>query len=132
MILKNTNALSENYGKCTWTNSAGRQFVFSEYPIDYKPEGDRDIYLFCACGIFGYSPIYIGKATDLNSRLSGHERRDEAKRYGATTLLVYSPGGLLSELFEDNEKQLIQEFRPLLNTQHAMGGVFGTNALEHY
>lgn len=64
-----------------------------------------------------YLPVYIGQADNLQQRVPNHDRWDEAVKAGATHVVGHTtPGGERARLAE--ERDLIQHWGPVLNTQH--------------
>jgi hypothetical protein len=62
-------------------------------------------------------PVYFGQADNLSARLSTHDRWAEAAKLGATQVYAHTTqGGEAARLAE--EKDLIQRWKPALNTQH--------------
>lgn len=60
-------------------------------------------------------PLYIGQASSLSDRLSGHERWAEAARRGATH--IHAMAVKLQRDRDIIEQQLIHTFQPPLNMQ---------------
>lgn len=127
MINRATNPMSRH----SYVSKSGRRFEFEEHRIDEAPTGTNDLYVFCTEGIWGFNPLYVGKAQNLRDRLQNHERLDDAKKKGATKLLVHSEPDLVAAQLEDAETLLINELQPLLNVQKKfpMRGRAETNAL---
>lgn len=68
-----------------------------------------------------YLPAYIGQADNLSNRLPNHERLADAVKAGATYVLTHTtPAGEQARLAE--ERDLIQQWDPPLNTQHRKVG----------
>lgn len=64
-----------------------------------------------------FTPLYFGVAEDLSERISNHDRWDDAIRAGMTHVMSHTtPGG--EKVRCDEEIDLIQQWRPPLNTQH--------------
>lgn len=64
-----------------------------------------------------FVPLYFGQADDLQARIPNHERFDNALRAGATHVMAHTtPAGEQARLNE--ERDLIQKWNPVLNTQH--------------
>jgi len=75
------------------------------------------IYMFCRQEQNNsYTPVYIGQAASLKDRLPQHEQWNPAVQKGASTVhaaIVSSQDD--RDLFE---RQLIQQFQPILNQHH--------------
>jgi len=73
------------------------------------------IYIFTGKNAQGlWVPLYIGKADSFQSRMSSHERWDEAARAGATH--VHARGVAQEATRAAVEAELIQAYQPKLNT----------------
>lgn len=115
MIERSINSLSPPI----YISSTGQKFDFAEYEIDADPAGENDIYLFCTEGIFGFNPVYISNAKDLQ----GADVLEGPKKKGATKLLVHSQPKRPVACLEEAEALLINELQPMLNVQKkAMDG----------
>ena len=73
-------------------------------------------YMFVRPTNAGWQPVYIGIADNLRNRLSGHERLAEAIALGATHVMAHTQKNLTARVLE--EKDLIEFWNPLLNSQH--------------
>jgi hypothetical protein len=74
-------------------------------------------YMFVRRSGLNWLPIYIGQAENLKIRLPNHERLRDAISAGATRVMAHAtPGGEWVRLAE--EKDLIEQWHPVLNTQH--------------
>ena len=68
-----------------------------------------------------FIPLYFGVAESLRDRLPNHERWNEAARLGATHVMAHTtPAGETARLAE--ERDLIQQWNPPLNTHHRSVG----------
>jgi hypothetical protein len=64
-----------------------------------------------------FVPLYFGQAEDLQARIPGHDRWDEAKKAGVTHVMGHTtPAGEQARL--DEERDLIQQWDPPLNVHH--------------
>lgn len=64
-----------------------------------------------------FTPLYFGESEDVQSRIPGYDRWEVARRVGVTHVMGHtSPVGVVARLAE--ERDLIQQWHPLLNTQH--------------
>lgn len=93
-------------------------YRFDVYGILARPGGWNAVYVFAEQTLNGYRPLYIGKAESLSSRLDGHDRLEEARRLGASHLLIHIPGYADRVAYTEAERRLIRRFAPPLNTQH--------------
>lgn len=93
-------------------------YTFGVYSIHSSPSATNAIYMFCNIQGGQYVPLYIGRAEDLNNRLTGHERLAEAIRLGATHLLVHTPAYAARVHYLEAERRLIAHYNPVLNVQH--------------
>lgn len=64
-----------------------------------------------------FTPLYFGQADDLKARIPCHDRWDDARRAGVTHVMAHSTQGGL-EIRCDEERDLIQRWKPPLNVQH--------------
>ena len=99
-------------------DSTGTNYSFDVYSIHATPRATNAVYLFCKFHAGQYTPVYIGKAENLHSRLVGHDRMDESIRLGATHLLVHTPGYGARVHYLEAERRLIAYYNPVLNVQH--------------
>jgi hypothetical protein len=86
------------FGRHLVRGSSGREYAFDSFDLDAEFADVGAIYIF-ARQSFGLLPpsldlIYVGKATELGSRLSSHEKWPQALRMGANRLLVMKVGHL--------------------------------------
>lgn len=94
-------------------------YTFGVYDISALPSGLSAVYMFCKIENGLYVPLYIGRAINLPDRLSGHEKKSQAIRLGATYLLVHTPPIVGARVdYVTAEKRLIRHYNPVLNTQH--------------
>lgn len=100
-----------------WAGKSGPyRYWFSNLTDSFKKEAGN--YMFVKQLANGnWLPVYIGQADDLSARLPNHERLADAKRAGASHLMTHTtPAGEQARLAE--EKDLIEFWKPVLNTQH--------------
>src|ERR1700691_3114004 len=101
-----------------WPGKSGKtyRYWFSNFTDSFKDEGGN--YMFVKPLSNGnYLPVYIGQADSLNDRLPCHDRVAEAQRAGATLAMTHTtPAGEQARL--DEERDLIQQWNPALNTHH--------------
>ncbi len=68
-----------------------------------------------------FIPLYFGVAENLQKRIPNHDRWLEAVRLGATHVMAHTTqGGEAARLVE--ERDLIQQWNPQLNTHHRLVG----------
>ena len=89
-------------------------YPFIVYSINDRPSAANAVYIFCYIHDGKWILVYVGSAGDLSSRLSGHERMQDALDMGATHLLVYAP----DPNYQDVERRLIARYDPDLNKHH--------------
>ena len=64
-----------------------------------------------------FTPLYFGESEDLQARIPGHDRWQEAVRAGMTHVMAHSAAGGESAR-QAEERDLIQQWHPPLNVQH--------------
>ncbi|KJS14240.1 MAG: hypothetical protein VR78_10525 [Hoeflea sp. BRH_c9] len=94
------------------------KYRFDCFNISEKAYGVNAVYAFASLGLAGVKVHYIGKADILSKRLAGHEKMDEARRMGATRLLVHIPSPIDPVDYLTAEKRLISRYTPPLNYIH--------------
>lgn len=94
------------------------EYTFGVYSIHSSPSATNAVYMFCKIQGGQYVSLYIGKAENLNNRLTRHERLAEAVRLGATHLLVHAPGYGAKVHYLEAERRLIAHYNPVLNVHH--------------
>lgn len=96
---------------CTWSS---HEFTIYNPTTSWNDVGG--VYIFTGKNTQGqWVPLYIGKADSFQSRLSSHERWDEAARAGATHIHAMTVSQVATR--ETIEAELIRMFQPTLNTQ---------------
>jgi hypothetical protein len=103
------------FGKHSWRGESGERYMFKAALTNRSIPDEGGIYIFVRRRFaFFLHPLYIGKATNLRSRIFGHERWWEAwwKR-GATErhILVVRSGEDRARIEED----LIRYYQPRMN-----------------
>jgi hypothetical protein len=93
----------------------GTGYSFAAHPLWSNPEARNAVYGF---GDRLGRIQYIGKADNLRSRLTAHQRRLEASQAGADTLYVHVPSRWALVPYLEVEKRLIEALCPPLNHQH--------------
>ncbi len=107
-----------------WPGRSGRTypyyFAYSIAARDLKDEAGN--YAFVRETKPGYwVPVYFGETGSLRGRLPTHELLAEAKKLGTTRVMTHvTPGG--ARVRQDEERDLIQRWNPILNTQHRTTG----------
>lgn len=100
-----------------WQSPNGTILSFGVYQHSGDWTDVSGIYMFCRQESNGsYTPLYIGQASSLKDRLPLHEQWIPAVQKGAST--VHAAVVPLQDDRDLFEKQLIQQFQPLLNQQH--------------
>ncbi len=121
---------SSYFGDVYLDDGAGIRYTFSSFGIHDKISGRDAVYAFATQDAFGSTIHYIGKADDLGTRLSGHERLNDAIRAGANRVLVHIPGPGFIVGHLEAEKRLISRYNPALNTQHVDNKLLGILGLR--
>jgi hypothetical protein len=104
----------------------GIRYRFDIYDLDAITHGVDAVYAFARYEAGTYEPLYIGRAGILSQRLTGHECRAEARRRGATALLVHIPGPHDPVSYGTAEERLIRHYAPPLNERfNALAGLRG-------
>ncbi len=102
-----------------WPGKSGRRYSYF-FIENFSAAGINPIsgnYMFVRRSGLNWLPIYIGQAENLKIRLPNHERLRDAISAGATRVMAHAtPGGEWVRLAE--EKDLIEQWHPVLNTQH--------------
>ena len=106
----------DQIGAISGFDGVDTKYTFSIYSIYAKPAGINCVYMFCTLQNGTYTPLYVGRASILSTRLSGHERLREAVQSGASHLLVHSPSGSDRIGYIEAEKRLIAHYSPKMNT----------------
>jgi hypothetical protein len=108
-----------------WNGSAGNTYRYWFFETPQNPSTIKS-----ECGNYAFVkqlpngkfvPLYFGIADSLRSRLTNHERWDEAIRAGMTHVMSHTtPAGETVQIAE--EKDLIQQWNPPLNVHHRTTG----------
>jgi hypothetical protein len=105
------------FGWHVWRGVSGARYRFkiALTKAGLPPEGHGGLYMFVRRRfVFFLEPLYVGKATDLRSRLLGHEKWARAYWwYGATERHVIK----IAEERQRNvaEEDLIRRLKPAMN-----------------
>ena len=102
-------------GRHSWRGESGDSWRFSIAGTDEDIPDAGGIYIMVKRNWwFQRRAVYIGKASNLHSRLVGHERGPDAKKKGATRrhYLCVSSENTRQQIEED----LIRQYMPALNT----------------
>lgn len=103
--------------RLTFTGKDGRKYVFTVYPKDHSFDNQYGLYSFLAHRQDGYHVLYIGQTINFSDRLRPtHHKWDEASTLGFNCLAVCTDGVSLLSL-DDDEKNLIQAYRPVCNEE---------------
>ena len=102
------------YGWHVWRGESARRYRFKiTKTIEALPDAGGIYVMVRRTAFFFLKPIYIGKASNLQSRLDGHERWDEARKKGASErhyLCIRSENKR-----QKIEEDLIRKYKPKLN-----------------
>ena len=102
------------YGWHVWRGETSRRYRFKiTKSIEALPDAGGIYVKVRRTAFFFLKPIYIGKASNLQSRLDGHERWDEARKKGASErhyLCIRSENKR-----QKIEEDLIRRYKPKLN-----------------
>lgn len=105
------------YGRHRWSGETRRRYVFDILFTDSRIPPQGGVYIFVRRRfIFFLIPLYVGKAANLKSRLSKHERWVDAFwKFGATEKHVR----LIADEAERQlvEEDLIRRLKPRMNRQ---------------
>ncbi len=103
--------------KCSWPLGNGNNLQFDIYTKENTVWNDvSGLYIFTYITAVHWYPLYVGQADSFKTRLSSHERWDEAVRKGATHVHALAvPQHLIRDLWEG---MLIQNLQPPMNVQH--------------
>ncbi len=102
------------YGWHVWRGESSRRYRFKiTKTIEALPDAGGIYVMVRRTAFFFLKPIYIGKASNLQGRLEGHERWEEARKKGASErhyLCIRSENKR-----QKIEEDLIRRYRPKLN-----------------
>ena len=107
------------------TGASGTKYTYNAYKHPVVWNDVPANYMFASPGVGGWKVYYIGQCDSAQCRLTTHERWGEARKLGATHVLVHTNrGGEQARLNE--ERDLIQSHNPPLNTHHRPATATGT------
>lgn len=106
------------FGNIAVFDGIDTSYCFEVYGISEIPAGTNAVYMFCRFQSSTYFLLYIGRAENLVTRLTEHERISEAILQGASHLLVCMPDYTTQINFIEAERRLIAYYNPPLNIQH--------------
>lgn len=102
------------YGWHVWRGESSRRYRFKiTKSLEALPDAGGIYVMVRRSFFFFLKPIYIGKASNLQGRLDGHERWDEARKKGASErhyLCIRSENKR-----QKIEEDLIRRYKPKLN-----------------
>ncbi|GAB5454389.1 MAG: hypothetical protein Hens2KO_06180 [Henriciella sp.] len=102
------------YGWHVWRGETNRRYRFKiTKTINALPDAGGIYVMVRRTAFFFLKPIYIGKASNLQGRLDGHERWEEARKKGASErhyLCIRSENKR-----QKIEEDLIRRYKPKLN-----------------
>lgn len=97
-------------------NALWNTYQFEVHPPHISWNNVPGIYVFAGLNRANqWTALYIGQASSFSDRLSGHERWNEAIRWGATH--IHAMAVHLQRDRDIIEQELIRTFRPPLNVQ---------------
>jgi hypothetical protein len=95
--------------------ASGRLHRFeAHHPSGALPE-QAGVYMFARPASEGlrWTPLFLSRTANVGKRFAGHERWEEARRLGATHVLVHAPQD--RDAREAVEADLLASLRPVLN-----------------
>ena len=102
------------YGWHVWRGESNRRYRFKiTKSIEALPDAGGIYVMVRRTAFFFLKPVYIGKASNLQGRLDGHERWEEARKKGASErhyLCIRSENKR-----QKIEEDLIRRYKPKLN-----------------
>jgi hypothetical protein len=98
-----------------WPGQSGTQYPYEIHPIDDSFRGVPGNYIYARQAEDGnWIPVYIAQTRDLNQRLEGHVRTQDAVAHGATHIHVHlSSAGPAARSTE--EQDLVRLWHPECN-----------------
>lgn len=109
----------------TITSKSGKTYTFTKFDPFTQWNEVGGVYMFLQPSPNGDYALYIGQTENFRKRMPpNHERWDEAKRRGATTIAATVIPNERERL--GLEIELILRFNPPMNEQHkGLGGLLG-------
>jgi hypothetical protein len=100
---------------CSWPGQSGKAYPYHIYPLDTALRALPGLYIYAGQSEDGsWIPIYIAQTRDLQQRLEGHVKLEDAMAKGATHLHAhYDTVGQAARCTE--ERDLIQRWQPVCN-----------------
>ncbi len=100
-----------------WPGQSGNEYPYTAYPIDAELPHLPGNYIYAAQSEEGeWIPLYVAQTRDLQQRLEGHEKLQDATENGATHIHVHiSTTGQAARCTEEHD--LILRWRPMLNVE---------------
>lgn len=99
-----------------WPGKSGKTYRYQYYIIGEKLKAEPGNYIFAKVVNNIWVPIYVGETEDLDQRVATHEKRECARKNGATHIHAHlTPGTRQVRL--DEETDLRQNFSPPCNEQ---------------
>jgi hypothetical protein len=97
-----------------WPGKSGKKYHYWIHPIGTAFQDVPGNYVFAKEVSAGrWSPVYVGQTGSLQSRLSNHEKENQAKRNGATHIHAHTSGPEAERLEE--ELDLCRQWKPVCN-----------------
>ncbi|HEX7926099.1 MAG TPA: GIY-YIG nuclease family protein [bacterium] len=103
-------------GTCTLTGLSGQSYPFRLYTRSAGWKSRAGLYAFATHSPEGLEILYIGESENLATRISGHEKRGWAERYGAQFVMALPFEGEASSR-KSAEADLIRAYQPALNVK---------------
>jgi len=99
----------------TWTGSSGSQYSYEIHPLSDSFRPLPANYIYAGKSEDGqWVPLYVAQTRDLNQRLEGTGKMDDAVSHGATHIHVHiSTAGQAARCTE--ERDLIARWHPVCN-----------------
>ena len=99
-----------------WPGKSGKTYGYYYYTIGHKLQAKPGNYIFVKIVNNEWVPVYIGETEDLDQRIATHEKRECARRNGASHIHVHLAQGI-RQMRLDEETDLRQNFNPACNRQ---------------
>ena len=98
-----------------WSGRSGRIYTYYIYPLGANFKKEPGNYIFAKrSSLNGWTAVYVGQTSDLDSRLADHEKEACARRNGATHVHAHLSSNSESERCRE-EADLIDRWKPTCN-----------------
>ncbi len=101
---------------CNWPLGNDQTLEFTVYELNTSWNNVSGLYIFAYYDGQLWRALYIGQADDFNSRMSNHERLQEAIQKGASHIHAKTVTNAVNR--DRWEQMLINHIQPPMNTQH--------------